>query len=177
MLSKNGHIIYNGPSAQCQQYLERIGLFFPGFERYSLVEWLVEITSPTSAALQVARESQLLGEDQNQQQQHDLVEEVVAIEEEKAVQRRHEMDFETAWANRNTEQQPPVEVTFSESVMAPDLPPAKLNGEVVGARPRTSNFLRALYILTVFRTRRNYTSARFLMPRLVSTHLSMFQEE
>jgi hypothetical protein len=173
MLSKNGHIIYNGPRAQCQQYLETIGLFFPGYERYSLVEWLVEITSPTSAALQVARESQL--KNQNQQQPHDLVE-VVAIEEEKTVQRRHEMDFETAWENRNTEQQPLVEVTLSESVVAPDLPSAKLNLKVVGARPRTSNFLRALYILTVFRTRRNYTSARCLLPRLVSFTSQCFKK-
>lgn len=58
-LLQGGKTIYNGPREGCKPYMEGLGYTFPADGRYSVVEWLVEITAGSSStALQEARAMQ-----------------------------------------------------------------------------------------------------------------------
>ena len=62
VMLKSGSTIYDGPRAGCRGYMEsELGFEFPSDGRYSVVEWLVEITSEDggSSALKTAREKQV----------------------------------------------------------------------------------------------------------------------
>jgi len=137
-----------------------LGLLFPTSGRYySLVEWLVEVSGPKSEALEAAREAQHYdGENVD-----DVIENGQILQQQK---RADEFDFESAWENRDKQQWSSDEV---REVTAEQKSSTIRSGhQMITTHLKSSSFFRAVWILFQFRTRRNYSSPRFLLPRLVS---------
>ena len=59
VMLKSGSTIYDGPRAGCRGYMEsELGFEFPSDGRYSVVEWLVEITSEDGGSSALQQHSQ-----------------------------------------------------------------------------------------------------------------------
>ena len=174
MLLRAGETIYDGPRADCKGYMEdRLGFGFPTDGRYSVVEWLVEITSDDggSSALRTARAAQDtdLGASAAAKKKGEGTKDD-NDDEEAGGGRDKGFRFAAAWAEYCAERG--VALTGQASSALGDGGEkggggGEKDGTLKFAQPLpSSGFFRSIGILWRYRSRKNYQSAEFVAPRL-----------